>query len=152
MIIFAIALFVLMGVLTAAGALAPLTDMLINVIGNEVTLSGYILVAIIIGVVGLPIAGFLNSFSAALIFSYIFKALPAGLLSGLWFGFVLSGNVGGALTPLGSITILMSLEILNREGYPMSFLKYVKKMLPLTLTLGVLSITYSIILIALQSL
>jgi Na+/H+ antiporter NhaD/arsenite permease-like protein len=65
---------------------------------------------------------------------------------------VLSGNVGGALTPLGSITILMSLEILNREGYPMSFLKYVKKMLPLTLTLGVLSITYSIILIALQSL
>lgn len=149
MIIFAIALFVLMGVLTAAGALVPLTDMLVNIIGTDVTFKGYILVALIIGVVGLPIAGFLNSFSAALIFSYIFKALPAGLLSGLWFGFVLSGNVGGALTPLGSITILMSLEILNREGYPMSFLKYVKKMLPLTLAFGVLSMTYSIILIAL---
>ncbi|MCG3216270.1 MAG: hypothetical protein KAS63_06100, partial [Candidatus Heimdallarchaeota archaeon] len=64
-------------------------------------------------------------------------------------GFVLSGNIGGALTPLGSITILMSLEILNREGYPMSFLKYVKKMLPLTLACGVFGVTYSIILIVL---
>ena len=72
------------------------------------------------------------------------KALPAGLLTGLWFGFVLSGNIGGALTPLGSITILMSLEILNREGYPMSFLKYVKKMLPLTIACGVLGVAYSV--------
>ena len=149
MIIFAIALFVLMGLLTAAGALVPLNDLLIGVLGTEITTRGLILVAIIIGVVGLPIAGFLNSFSAALIFSYIFKALPAGLLTGLWIGFVLSGNIGGALTPLGSITILMSLEILNREGYPMSFLKYVKKMLPLTLACGAFGVTYSIILIVL---
>ena len=149
MIIFAIALFILMGILTAAGALVPLNDLLTGVLGTEITTKRLILVAIIIGAVGLPIAGFLNSFSAALIFSYIFKALPAGLLTGLWIGFVLSGNIGGALTPLGSITILMSLEILNREGYPMSFLKYVKKMLPLTLACGVLGMTYSVILIAL---
>jgi len=149
MIIFAIAIFVLMGLLTAAGALVPLNDLLTGVLGTEITIKGMILVAIIIGAVGLPISGFLNSFSAALIFSYIFKALPAGLFTGLWIGFVLSGSIGGALTPLGSITILMSLEILNREGYPISFLKYVKKMLPLTLACGVLGVGYSIILIAL---
>jgi len=149
MIIFAIALFVLMGLLTAAGALLPLTDMLTGVLSNDPTTGGLILVAVIIGAVGLPIAGFLNSFSAALIFSYIFKALPALLSTGLWFGFVLSGNIGGALTPLGSITILMSLEILNREGYPISFLKYVKKMLPLTLACAALGMAYSIVLIAL---
>ncbi len=149
MIIFAIALFVLMGLLTAAGALLPLTNMLSGVLGADPTTRGLILVAVIIGVVGLPITGFLNSFSAALIFSYIFRALPAGLLTGLWFGFVLSGNIGGALTPLGSITILMSLEILNREGYPISFLKYVKKMLPLTLACAALGMAYSIVLIAL---
>jgi len=149
MIIFAIALFVLMGLLTASGALVPLNVLLTGVLGTEITTIGLIFVAIIIGAVGLPIAGFLNSFSAALIFSYIFKALPAGLLTGLWIGFVLSGNIGGALTPLGSITILMALEILNREGYPISFLKYVKKMLPLTLACGVLGVVYSIILIAL---
>ena len=149
MIIFAIALFVLMGLLTAAGALLPLTNMLTRVLGPAPTTAGLILVAVIIGAVGLPIAGFLNSFSAALIFSYIFKALPALLSTGLWFGFVLSGNIGGALTPLGSITILMSLEILNREGYPISFLKYVKKMLPLTLACAALGMAYSIALIAL---
>ena len=149
MIIFAIALFVLMGLLTAAGALRPLTNMLTGLLGSNPTTGGLILVAVIIGAVGLPIAGFLNSFSAALIFSYIFKALPALLSTGLWFGFVLSGNIGGALTPLGSITILMSLEILNREGYPISFLKYVRKMLPLTLACAALGMAYSIILIVL---
>jgi len=151
MIIFAIALFVLMGLLTAAGALLPLTDMLTGILGTDSTTGGLILVAVIIGAVGLPIAGFLNSFSAALIFSYIYKALELSIAAGagLWFGFVLSGNIGGALTPLGSITILMSLEILNREGYPVSFLKYVKKMLPLTLACAALGMAYSIVLIAL---
>ena len=151
MIIFAIALFILMGLLTAAGALLPLTDILTGILGTNPTTGGLILVATIIGAVGLLIAGFLNSFSAALIFSYIYQALELGVATGvgLWIGFVLSGNIGGALTPLGSITILMSLEILRREGYPISFLKYVKKMLPLTLVCGVVGVLYSIGLIAL---
>jgi Na+/H+ antiporter NhaD/arsenite permease-like protein len=147
-VVFFVALFVLMGVLTAAGALYPLNNILGGVLGETPTISGQILVAIIIGVIGLPITGFLNGSSAALIFSYLFKSLPAGISSGLWIGFVLSGNIGGALTPLGSITILMALEILKREGHPMSFLQYVKKMLPLTLTFAVLSIGYSMLLIA----
>jgi Na+/H+ antiporter NhaD/arsenite permease-like protein len=149
-VVFFIALFVLMGVLTAAGALYPLNNILGGVLGDTPTISGQILVALIIGVIGLPITGFLNGSSAALIFSYLFKSLPAGISSGLWIGFVLSGNIGGALTPLGSITILMALEILKREGHPMSFLQYVKKMLPLTLTFAVLSIGYSMLLIAIM--
>ena len=151
MIIFAIALFILTGLLTAAGALLPLTDILTGILGADPTTGGLILVATIIGAVGLFIAGFLNSFSAALIFSYVYQALELGVAAGvgLWIGFVLSGNIGGALTPLGSITILMSLEILNREGYKISFLKYVRKMLPLTLVCGVLGVLYSIALIAL---
>ena len=148
-VVFFVALFVLMGVLTAAGALVPLNSILGGVLGYNPSINGQILVALIIGVIGLPITGFLNGSSAALIFSYIFKSLPAGISTGLWIGFVLSGNIGGALTPLGSITILMALEILNREGHPMSFLQYVKKMLPLTLTFTALSIGYSMLLILL---
>ncbi len=147
-VVFFVALFVLMGVLTAAGALVPLNSILGSVLGDNPTINGQILVALIIGVIGLPITGFLNGSSAAIVFSYIFKSLPAGISTGLWIGFVLSGNIGGALTPLGSITILMALEILKREGHPMSFLQYVRKMLPLTITFAVLSIGYSMILIA----
>jgi len=147
-VVFFVALFVLMGVLTASGALKPLTNILTGVLGEEITTKGQIFVALIIGAVGLPITGFLNGSSAALIFSYIFKTLPAGISTGLWIGFVLSGNIGGSLTPLGSITILMALEILNREGEPMSFLQYMIKMLPLTLAFGVISIGYSVVLIA----
>jgi Na+/H+ antiporter NhaD/arsenite permease-like protein len=149
MIVFFVALFVLMGVLTASGALAPLTDILTGVLGTGTpTVGGQVLVALIIGAIGLPITGFLNGSSAALIFSYIFKTLPVGIATGLWIGFVLSGNIGGALTPLGSITILMALEILNREGDKISFLQYIVKMLPLTLAFGILSIGYSMFLIA----
>ncbi|MHA1667460.1 MAG: SLC13 family permease [Candidatus Heimdallarchaeaceae archaeon] len=152
MIIFFVALFVLMGVLTASGALSPLTELFrsllkIDIETGKLKLGGQILVALLIGVVGFPMAGLLNSFSAALIFSYIFQSISIGYNSSLWIAFILSGNMGGALTPLGSITILMALEILNREGESMSFFQYIIKMLPLTLTLGILSIGYSILLI-----
>jgi len=152
MIVFFIALFVLMGVLTASGALSPLTKIMTNFLKidpstGKIAVGGQLIVALIIGVVGLPITGFLNGSSAALIFSYIFQTLPQGILPGLWIGFVLGGNIGGSLTPLGSITILMALEILNREGDKISFLQYMVKMLPLTLFFALLSIGYSTLLI-----
>lgn len=151
MIVFFIALFILMGVLTASGALSPLTKIMASFLqpdeSGAIPVGGQILVALIIGVVGLPITGFLNGSSAALIFSYIFQSLPRGILPGLWIGFVLGGNIGGALSPLGSITILMALEILRREGDKISFLQYIWKMLPLTLLFAVLSIGYSMLLI-----
>ncbi len=150
MIVFFIALFVMMGILTAAGALAGLNEMIGKIISGKEDISGQILVALIIGAIGLPITGFLNGSSSALIFSYIYQSIQVEVQTGLWIAFVLSGNIGGALTPLGSITILMALEILNREGDRMSFFEYVKKMLPLTLVFGILSICYSMLLIALQ--
>ena len=146
MIVFFIALFVLMGVLSGSGSLSPITNLLGSLLGEDRSKSSQILVAIIIGAIGLPITGFLNGSSAALIFAYVFNTL--GQVSrGLWIGFVLSGNIGGSLTPLGSITILMALEILNREGNKITFAQYIKQTITLTLLFGVLSIVYSIILI-----
>ena len=152
MIVFFTALFVLMGVLSASGALDPISDMLAGVLGSSNSkVTGEIFVALIIGAVGLPITGFLNGSSAALVFSHIFEKLTetATVSTGLWIAFVLSGNIGGSLTPLGSITILMALEILNREGEPISFFKYIKTTIALTLLFSVLSIGYSVALIAL---
>jgi len=150
MIVFFIALFILMGILNGVGALAPITSLLVSVLGNG-SVTSQILVAVVVGVIGLLITGFLNGSSAALIFAHIFEGMEklttTHLSKGLWIAFVLSGNIGGSLTPLGSITILMALEILNREGYNVSFAQYIKWTLPLTLLFGALSIAYSILLI-----
>ncbi|MHA1303412.1 MAG: SLC13 family permease [Candidatus Heimdallarchaeaceae archaeon] len=154
MIVFFIALFVLMGILAGSGSLQPISNIFIKIFDLDISpVTAQILVAIIIGVIGLPITGFLNGSSSALIFSYIFTTLVSSVAveigKGTWIAFVLGGNIGGSLTPLGSITILMTLEILNREGYAMSFVDYIKKTLPLTLTFGIVSIGYAIILILL---
>lgn len=147
MIVFFIALFVLMGVLSGCGALSPITNLLGSFLGEDKSKSNQIIVAIIIGLIGLPITGFLNGSSAALLFAYIFNTLGK-VSTGLWIGFVLSGNIGGSLTPLGSITILMALEILNREGFKITFAQYIKKTILLTLLFGILSIAYAMVLIA----
>ncbi len=156
MVVFFIGLFVLMGILAGSGALQPIALIFIKLFDLNISVeTAQILVAIIIGLIGLPITGLLNGSSSALIFSYIFTTLVASLSptvtisKGTWIAFVLGGNIGGSLTPLGSITILMALEILNREGYEMSFFGYIKKTIPLTLLFGLLSIGYAILLIVL---
>ncbi|MCG3215506.1 MAG: TRAP transporter large permease subunit, partial [Candidatus Heimdallarchaeota archaeon] len=99
MIVFFIALFIMMGILTASGALAGLNEMIGKIISGKEDISGQILVALIIGAIGLPITGFLNGSSSALIFSYIYQSIQVEVQTGLWIAFVLSGNIGGALTP-----------------------------------------------------
>ncbi|MHA1686065.1 MAG: SLC13 family permease [Candidatus Heimdallarchaeaceae archaeon] len=145
-LIFFISLFVLMGVLNASGVLEPIMHILQVILDSTRDVTGKILIALIIGVVGFIISGFINVVPAAVIFSDIFAALSLTSL-GVWFAFVVTGNVAGGLTPLGSVTILMTLEILKSEKQPVSFGEYIKQTIPLTIALQVISITYTILLI-----
>jgi Na+/H+ antiporter NhaD/arsenite permease-like protein len=109
------------------------------------------MVALVVGIIGIPIAGFLSGSSAAILFSQIFNKVTATIgIKGLgfWFAFVCAGNMGGSLTPLGSITILLAIKILRREGDDISFMFYIKKTFLLTLIHAFMAIGYTFILIA----
>jgi Na+/H+ antiporter NhaD/arsenite permease-like protein len=150
MIVYYTALFVLMGVLVGVGSLQPINNLLVGLIGDG-TKGNLILVALVVGLIGLPIAGFLSGSSAAILFAQIFNKVTASIgIKGLgfWFAFVCAGNMGGSLSPLGSITILLAIKILRREGDDITFMYYIKKTLLLTIIHALMAIGYTFILIA----
>ncbi len=151
MIVYYAGLFVLMGIFIGVGSLQPINTTLSDMIGVGATTGTLILVALIVGLIGLPVAGFLDASSAAILFSQIFGKIVSNIGMqnlGLWFAFVFAGNMGGSLSPIGSITILIAIKVLNREGDDITFMQYVKKTLGLTIIHALLAIVYSFVLIA----
>jgi len=147
-LVFFISLFVLMGILNESGVMNPITTLLNNVAKNSANEKvGLIAVAIIIGTIGYLLTGFINVVPAAVIFSNIFQTLEK-VSVGLWLSFVLTGNLAGSLTPLGSVTILMAIEIMRKEKIKCSFIDYIKRTLPVSLMLQLVALGYSAILIA----
>ncbi len=149
MIVFFISLFILMGVLEFSGCLDPLTNFFIGIMETNEAVQGQIYVALIIGTIGWVIIGFINAVPAAVVLSKVFASLGVTSL-GLWFSIVFSNNVAGVLTPLGSITILMALEILKTENRKVTFAQYIKITLPLAIVVQLICLAYSILLILLQ--
>ena len=150
MIVYYSGLFVLMGIFIGVGSLQPINNALTNLIGGG-SFSKLILVALIVGLIGLPVAGFLETSSASILFSQIFGKIVGNIGMqnlGLWFAFVFAGNMGGSLSPIGSITILIAIKVLNREGDDITFMQYIKKTLGLTFIHALLAIAYSFVLIA----
>ena len=150
MIVYYSGLFVLMGIFIGVGSLQPINNALTNLIGGG-SFSKLILVALIVGLIGLPVAGFLETSSASILFSQIFGKIVGNIGMqnlGLWFAFVFAGNMGGSLSPIGSITILIAIKVLNREGDDITFMQYIKKTLGLTIIHALLAIAYSFVLIA----
>jgi len=146
MIVFFIALFILMGVLQASGALNPITSLLRSILGENAEPVRQIIVVAIIGSIGFIIMGVINVIPAAVVFSSIYHSLSITSI-GLWFSFLLTGNIAGAFIPISSATILMAIEILKTEKYKVDFKKYMKNILPLILILQVLAMAFSLILV-----
>ena len=87
MIVFFMALFVLMGVLQASGALDPITSLLQNILGENAEPIKQLIVVAIMGSVGFLIMGVINVIPAAVVFSSIYHSLEIASV-GLWFSFL----------------------------------------------------------------
>jgi len=65
-----------------------------------------------------------------------------GLSTNIWWGLVVGANLGGNLTPIGSPSNILVLGVSEREGHPISLVKFFKICFGVTLMHLVVSMLY----------
>jgi len=68
--------------------------------------------------------------------------VSGGLSPNIWWGLVVGANLGGNLTPIGSPSNILVLGVSEREGHPISLVKFFKICLGVTLMHLVVSMRY----------
>ena len=123
-IAFLIGIFVVVGAISETGLLADFADFLARVTGGS-KLAGFILIL----AVSILISGFVDNVP------YIIVMLPvAGDMAQTMeinrelflFALLIGSCLGGNLTPFGASANVVAMGIVKKEGYPMSFAKWLK--------------------------
>ncbi|MFX0182160.1 MAG: SLC13 family permease [Candidatus Hodarchaeota archaeon] len=152
-ILFFMGLFVLVGTLQLSGALELLAQIMLDVSGGDPLILALIIITVIsvlsAVVANIPITIALAEvirilladpeFSSQTIFGF-----PVGGF--LWFTLLYAVTFGGGFTPFGTVTGVIGVQVLSQQGYPVTFMEFVKKMAPLAAILLILGFVYLLIL------
>lgn len=154
-ILFFIGLFVLVGALQISGVLEVLAQIMLQVSGGDPLLLAIIIITAIsilsAVVANIPITIALAEVISILLDPNINPEFAAQTVFGfpvggfLWFTLLYSVTFGGGFTPFGTVTGVIGVQVLQQEGYPITFMDYVKKMAPLSAVLLVLGFLYLLI-------
>ncbi|MHA1968707.1 MAG: SLC13 family permease [Candidatus Hodarchaeales archaeon] len=152
-ILFFIGLFVLVGSLQLSGALQVLAEIMLKVSGGDPLILAFIIITVIsilsAVVANIPITIALAEVILILLDDPVFAAKTifnfpvAGFL---WFTLLYAVTFGGGLTPFGTVTGVIGVQVLSQQGHPVTFMDYVKKMAPLSIMLLVIGFIYLIVL------
>jgi Na+/H+ antiporter NhaD/arsenite permease-like protein len=152
-ILFFIGLFVLVGTLQLSGALQVLAEIMLKVSGGDPLILAFIIITVIsilsAVVANIPITIALAEVILILLDDPVFAAKTifnfpvAGFL---WFTLLYAVTFGGGLTPFGTVTGVIGVQVLSQQGHPVTFMDYVKKMAPLSIMLLVIGFIYLIVL------
>ncbi len=152
-ILFFMGLFILVGTLQLSGALEVLAEIMLDVSGGDPFVLAFIIITLIsllsAVVANIPITIALAEVITILLadpdfaIQTIFGFPAAGFL---WFTLLYAVTFGGGLTPFGTVTGVIGVQVLSQQGYPVSFMDFVKKMAPLSILLIVIGFIYLIIL------
>jgi Na+/H+ antiporter NhaD/arsenite permease-like protein len=152
-ILFFIGLFVLVGALQISGVLEVLAQVMLELSGGDPLILAIIIITAIsilsAVVANIPITIALAEVIRILLDNPEFASqtifgFPVGGL--LWFTLLYAVTFGGGFTPFGTVTGVIGVQVLQQEGYPVTFMDYVKKMAPLSAVLLILGFIYLLIL------
>lgn len=145
MLFFFIGLFIVIGGLELSGAL----EILVNIL--EILIQNYPILAILvlIFVVGI-FSALLDSIPIALIIGSTLAKVNEEMINlhgvhisnVIWLSAIFATNIGGGLAPIGSVTIIMALEILREHKIEIKMMEYVKLIFPLFMLLSTLGFLY----------
>lgn len=131
-LMFFIALFMVIGAIQEVGLVSLIAAGIKDVVGENVTLA---LLMIVWG--GALFSGVIDNipFAAALlpVVGYLTKALPGASSKVLFYGLSVGSNLGGNSTLIGSAPNMVTAGILERAGYRVSYITFLKLGLPATI-------------------
>ncbi len=136
MVIFFAGLFIVIGGLERSRSLDHLVEFMRQLLVQQPLLAMVILVFL-----GGILSGFLDSIPMAIILTDVLE-LAGNQEIAFWLSLVVATNIGGALAPIGSVSVLMAIEILRDNNHEIGLLEYVKLSLPLFLLLNIIGVVY----------
>lgn len=136
-LVFFIGLFVVVGGLEQTGVLVIIAEFIGKISGGNM----YLMIAIVIWISGIASA-FIDNIPFAATMIPIIKSLSVTENIGLpilaW-ALVMGTDIGGSATPIGASANVVGTSIAAKEGYPVSWGRYCKAMVPATLIVLVIS-------------
>ncbi|WP_455463190.1 SLC13 family permease [Candidatus Hodarchaeum mangrovi] len=141
-LLFFAGLFILVGTLESTHILEDLALIISEISGGDLFSSGMLIL-----VISSLVSGILDNIPVTAALIPIVKeisTLPstAGHPLYLWFMLVFAGAFGGGLTPFGSAASILALSILTKEGRPLNFKYFMKRLVPISLLLLLFSGIY----------
>lgn len=136
-LLFFIGLFVVIGGLEQTGILEIIADFIGKISGGNM----YLMIAIIIWISGVASA-FIDNIPFAATMIPIIKSLSVteniGLPILVW-ALVMGTDIGGSATPIGASANVVGTSVAAKEGYPVSWARYCKAMVPATIIVLLIS-------------
>ena len=138
--LFLAGVFVLVGILESVGIIDLLKDFIVSTLGTNPFINFTFIVWF-----SVLVSGFIDNvpYITAMIPVTIKLSTELGLSPYLLaFGLLIGSCLGGNITPIGASANIVSVGILKREGYPISFMEFVRIGLPFTLAATALSYVF----------
>ncbi len=129
-IFFLINIFIIVGAISETGLLLDLSKFLAGLIGSN-KLLGFVLILL----VSIIISGFVDNVPYIIVMLPVagYLATNCGISKELYmFALLIGSCLGGNLTPFGASANVVSMGILKKEGYPISFAGFLKIGAPFT--------------------
>lgn len=139
-VVFFIGLFIVVGGLEETGVLEYIADFIGDISGGNV----YVMVAIILWVSAIASA-FVDNIPFAATMVPVIQSLSASAgvpIDTLAWTLSLGTDIGGSATPIGASANVVGTSVAAKNGYPISWGRYCKKLAPATIIVLVISTAY----------
>lgn len=131
-LIFFAGLFIMVGALVNVGALAKFADFLQDQLGDQTKLTAGVLIgisAILSGIIdNIPYVAAMSP-----VVLELSQSVPAAQGDVLWWSLAFGADFGGNLTIIGASANVVAIGLAHRAGYKISFWKFAKYGIPVTL-------------------
>jgi len=139
--VFLLGIFILVGSLTCTGWIGVISEKLSGIVGANIFLGYILLIAVAVAV-----SAFVDNvpFLAAMLPVAIDMGLKLNVDPTIFlFGLLIGASLGGNITPIGASANIVACGLLKKEGYDVSFTRFVSIGLPFTLAATVAAAAFT---------